>query len=159
MKLFVRGLVLCIGVAIVGSFALYEGTELVQSSSDSGPQSATPQSASPQPTGSAPQTPTNAGGLQTRVELTAHNLAFDKRSITVPVGQQITIVFHNQDLGVLHNFSLYTNRTASEKLFVGELTTGPDTRDYVFAAPARLGNYYFRCDVHPETMNGTFVVK
>ena len=29
----------------------------------------------------------------------------------------------------------------------------------VFDAPERPGNYFFRCDVHPDTMTGTFRVQ
>ena len=36
--------------------------------------------------------------------------------------------------------------------------TGPATTTY--SVPAlKSGTYYFQCDVHPTTMNGTFVVK
>ena len=61
---------------------------------------------------------------------------------------------------MLHNIAFYTNRNASTKIFVGAdlhrhrapTTTASRRRP----AP---GNYFFRCDVHPDTMTGTFVVK
>jgi plastocyanin len=53
--------------------------------------------------------------------------------------------------------AIYTDESATTSLFTGELVTGPKTITYkVPALPA--GNYYFRCDVHPQ-MFGTFVVK
>jgi plastocyanin len=36
--------------------------------------------------------------------------------------------------------------------------TGPTTTTYTFTAPSTPGSYFFRCDVHPTQMTGTFVV-
>jgi plastocyanin len=33
------------------------------------------------------------------------------------------------------------------------------TEDVAFNAPSTPGSYYFRCDVHPDTMDGTFSVQ
>ena len=41
----------------------------------------------------------------------------------------------------------------------GDTITGPATTTYTFTAPDEAGTYYFRCDVHPEQMNGDFVVQ
>ena len=51
------------------------------------------------------------------------------------------------------------NRSASTKIYVGELTAGPGKLTEKFKAPASAGNYFFRCDAHPDQMTGTFVVK
>jgi len=32
------------------------------------------------------------------------------------------------------------------------------TTTYTFTAPSTPGTYFFRCDVHPETMTGQFIV-
>jgi plastocyanin len=102
--------------------------------------------------------PSNGGGGDTTIPLVAHNLEFDNRALSASAGGTVTIQFDNQDAGVPHNFSLYTDSSASQAIFTGDLTTGPTTTTYTFDAPAP-GTYYFRCDVHPDTMNGSFTVK
>jgi len=39
-----------------------------------------------------------------------------------------------------------------------QVGTGPRQVEYGFVAPTAPGNYFFRCDVHPDQMTGTFVV-
>ena len=90
--------------------------------------------------------------------LVAKNLAYDKRSLSAAPNSNVSLVFDNQDSGVLHNFALYTNNRATTKIFVGDLVTGPAKQTYTFKAPA-AGTYYYRCDVHPDQMTGSFVVK
>ena len=58
-----------------------------------------------------------------------------------------------------HNFSLYADKGHTQNIFQGDLTTGVVTATYNFDAPSTPGTYYFRCDVHPDTMTGQFVVK
>jgi plastocyanin len=100
-----------------------------------------------------------AGGEPVRVTLVARDIKFDKRTITVAAGADVTVVLQNQDAGVLHNFAVYTNRAATQRVFVGEIFAGVATREESFKAPSTPGNYFFRCDVHPDTMTGTFVVR
>ncbi len=106
-------------------------------------------------TGSA--TATAAAGA-TQVTLTAKNVAFDKNTITVPAGSKVTMTFVNNDSGVPHNFALYTDSSAATSIFKGTVVTGPSTTTYTFTAPGTAGTYFFRCDVHPETMTGSFIV-
>jgi plastocyanin len=87
--------------------------------------------------------------------LTARNLTFDKRTLTAPPRTETKLQFTNDDAGVLHNFAIYTNNRATTRIFVGELTTGPNTTTYTFTSPA-AGTYFFRCDSHPDQMTGTF---
>jgi plastocyanin len=104
-------------------------------------------------------TPTPPPSSHTAVDLTAKNLAFSLQTITVAAGNEIMINFSNQDSGVPHNFAVYTDSTASKAIFVGQIITGPDTTTYAFTAPTKPGSYFFRCDVHPTMMTGTFVVQ
>jgi plastocyanin len=84
-------------------------------------------------------------------------MAFDKSTITVQAGASVTLNFENRE-SLPHNFALYTNSTAATMIFRGATITN-DTTVYTFTAPSTPGNYFFRCDVHPTTMTGTFVVE
>jgi plastocyanin len=110
------------------------------------------------PSASSGPVPTAPAGA-TSLEITASNLAFDKSSLSARAGQPVQIVLHNRDAGVLHNVSVYTNRSASQKIFTGELHTGPGDKTYSFTAPSQPGTFFFRCDVHPDTMTGNFIVQ
>lgn len=92
------------------------------------------------------------------VELTASQMAFDKGTIAVPAGGYVTVHFSNQDSGTQHNFAVYDSPSAQAVLFQGATITGQATADYSFFAPTAPGSYFFRCDVHPTTMTGAFVV-
>ncbi len=93
-----------------------------------------------------------------QVTLTAKNIAFDKSTITAPAGSTVTVTFVNSDAGVPHNVAFYTDSSAGTPIYVGQIVTGPATPTYTFTAPSTPGTYFFRCDVHPETMTGSFVV-
>jgi plastocyanin len=119
------------------------------------------------PTGSPTSTSTTASTSSTStappqnvtIDLVAKNIAFDKGTITVPAGAQVTVNFDNQDSGVPHNFSVYTDSSAKQSIFVGQIITGPQKTTYTFEAPPTPGTYFFRCDVHPSQMTGTFIVQ
>jgi plastocyanin len=101
-----------------------------------------------------PSTPTPV-----TIDLVARNMAFDTNTITVPAGASVTINFNNKD-GASHNFSLYTDSGAKPPaIFQGEIINGSKTVTYHFTAPAQPGTYFFRCDIHPTTMTGSFIVK
>jgi plastocyanin len=109
------------------------------------------------------QSSTNASapppGSHAMIDLVAQNIAFDKSTITVPAGVEVMINFDNKDNGVPHNFAVYTDASATKSIFVGPIITGPNSVTYTFMAPTTPGSYFFRCDVHPTVMTGTFVVK
>jgi plastocyanin len=104
-----------------------------------------------------PATTTPPSGQSVAITLTAKNMAFDKSTITVPAGAQVTMTFINQD-SVPHNFALYTDSTASKSIFVGQIVSNT-TVTYKFTAPTAPGTYFFRCDVHPSIMTGNFIVQ
>ncbi len=119
---------------------------------------------SPTPTGaptSAPSPSTQCTQAQNgTVAVTASGIAFDTSCIEVPAGQPFTIAFDNKDAGIPHNVAIYpsaTQLTPADALFQGEVVTGPTTVDYKVPA-LKPGTYYFHCDIHPTTMNGTFKV-
>ena len=99
-----------------------------------------------------------SGGNTVPVTLVAKNIAFDKNTISVPAGSTVVMTFVNNDLNVPHNFAVYTDSKATTKIFAGDFVTGVKTVTYTFTAPSTPGSYFFRCDTHPETMTGTFIV-
>jgi plastocyanin len=130
----------------------------------------TPQIAIPSPNFSAPPTPTAPGQLPcfptgaTALTLTAPTGAagtgFSTQCLAVRPGEKFSVAFSNQDQAP-HNFAIYTNSQATKLLGGAPSATdivppGAGTTYQVNALPE--GTYFFRCDVHPTTMTGTFVV-
>jgi plastocyanin len=118
-------------------------------------------SAKASPTGTPASEATTAAGAET-VEISAiPTIKFDKDTITVKAGSQVTLKFTNSDTGTPHNWAAYTDSTAST-LIPGaktEVCTGPCEEQITFTAPDQPGDYFFRCDVHPTAMTGTLVVQ
>ncbi len=105
-------------------------------------------------------TSTNASMNKTVVVgISATNMAFNTSTITVPAGTNVTINFDNQDAGVRHNVAVYQDQNAAQTIYKGEVITGPMTTTYTFTAPSTPGTYFFRCDIHPRTMTGQFIVE
>lgn len=95
------------------------------------------------------------------IEITAKALTFDKKDLSVPSGVPAVIVLNNQDPDQ-HNLSIYPNaevgRTQQGALLKGTLFPGPAVRRYRLSAQPP-GTYYFQCDIHVTTMNGTFTAE
>ncbi|MGH3847487.1 MAG: cupredoxin domain-containing protein, partial [Pseudonocardiaceae bacterium] len=91
------------------------------------------------------------------LQISAHDIKFDKSCLAAPANQAFTITFKNEDAGVPHDVAIYTNSSATTTLFKGAVVTGPTTTTYHVPA-LKAGTYYFRCDIHPTQMFGTFVV-
>jgi len=121
------------------------------------PKTTTPPTTTPAST--PPPTGTSVPGGSVTLHLTARNISFDQNTITVASGARVTLLFDNQDNGVPHNVAFYTDSSAGKSIFVGQLVTGPGNITYTFTAPPTPGTYFFRCDVHPTTMTGTFIVR
>jgi plastocyanin len=88
--------------------------------------------------------------------LVAKNVAFVQKSLSVLGTKGFTVHFDNQD-PTTHNFAIYEKKGGKE-LFKGNVITGPTTTDYS-VKPLKAGTYYFQCDIHPASMNGTLTVK
>jgi plastocyanin len=113
------------------------------------------------PTSAPALSPTTAAAGET-VEISAvPSLKFDKTTITVKAGSQVTLKFTNNDTGVPHNWAAYTDSSASTPIpgAKTEVCTGTCQQQITFTAPSQPGNYFFRCDVHPAVMKGTLVVQ
>jgi hypothetical protein len=140
---FTLGSLLFVSVFILSAIGLYAGAGLVDRPN--------PVTAEEQD-GEVPTGPVT-------VTLVAQSLKYDKRTIIAGTGVQVTVTLDNRDPGTLHNVAFYTNRSATQTIFKGELFPGPAVRTDVFTAPATPGSYFFRCDAHPDTMTGTFSVR
>jgi plastocyanin len=103
-------------------------------------------------------TPSPATGGN-NITVTASGMAFDTSTITVSAGAHLTITFINNDNGIPHNMAFYTSSAATTVIYQGARTTGVSKVTYTFDAPATPGTYFFRCDVHPNTMTGQFIVR
>ena len=91
----------------------------------------------------------------TSLSITAFDFKFDKDCLAAPADQPLTLDFNNLDRGIPHNVAIYTDGSASEALFKGDLVDGPGKTTYSVPALA-AGTFFFRCDPHPD-MKGTFI--
>jgi plastocyanin len=96
------------------------------------------------------------------LDVTAQSLAFLPTCLVAPADKAFTITMDNKDT-VQHDVSIYpspdklTPDDAVLYSFGDPNPAGPTTVTYPSdALPA--GTYYFQCDFHPTTMNGTFAV-
>lgn len=79
-------------------------------------------------------------------------------TVTLPAGQEITMVFDNRDEGVPHNWTMLPSEgsPASEAVARTPDGTGPATLTTT-VPPQEPGEFYFVCTIHPN-MNGTVTV-
>jgi plastocyanin len=91
------------------------------------------------------------------ITITAANVAFDADAITLPADEEATVTLVNDD-AAQHNFSIYTDDSATEDLFEGQIIDGGSQIDNEIP-PLEPGEYFFRCDVHPGSMTGTVTVE
>jgi len=92
------------------------------------------------------------------LDLQAENLRFDKETVEVAAGKSFAIKLDNRDEGVPHNIAIYEDESVQEALFVGEIFKGPEAQTEEIPA-LDAGTYFFRCDVHPNTMTGELNVR
>jgi plastocyanin len=111
----------------------------------------------PTPSPTPTPTPTPTPSQSVTLNLSAEKLAFDTSTITVPAGAEVTVIFNNKD-SIPHNLAVYETSAANKEIFIGEIFSGPKVISYQFTAPAEPGTYFFRCDVHPRGMTGSFIV-
>ncbi len=90
------------------------------------------------------------------VTVAAKDLKFSVTELTVPADEAFDLVFDNQE-SAPHNVAIYIDSSASTKIFVGEIFSGPAQKTQTVPALA-AGTYFFRCDVHPD-MQGSVVAE
>ncbi len=115
----------------------------------------TPSTLSPTPSPSAVCSPSGTE-LEVAAETDTSGIpSFDKDCLAAPADTRFTIRFDNRDAEA-HNVDIL-DHPGGTSLFTGDLITGPKVVTYT-VKPLPSGTYYFRCDVHPLRMHGTFVV-
>src|SRR5205814_1288828 len=84
---------------------------------------------------------------------------FQTKSLSAPAAYPFTIAFTNDDTGVQHNVVVAAQKTTDPTgaIAAGQPVTGVGTVD-VPVGPPTAGSYYFFCDYHPTTMQGTITV-
>lgn len=100
--------------------------------------------------------PTASAPAGDAVLVTARDLKFDQTAITVPADEAFDLVLDNQE-GAPHNVAIYTDESASTKISIGDVISGPAQKTQTVPALA-VGTYFFRCDVHPD-MKGSIVAE
>lgn len=100
--------------------------------------------------------PADPDGVE--LPIVGRDIQFDRATLQAPADTPFTVVFDNQDDDIPHNFAIYATDAASEQLAATELENGPVVQRLdIDGLPA--GEYFYRCDVHPQTMTGTLVVE
>ena len=90
------------------------------------------------------------------LELTAQNVAFDKKELAAPANAPFTIHFDNKDQGTPHDVDILD--AGGKKVEDGKDFPGPGVRDYPVQGLA-AGTYKFECSIHPQLMFGTLTVQ
>lgn len=108
--------------------------------------------------GSTPGSESSAPSAATgeTITITAKDLVFGQSEVTVPADEAFTVVLDNQE-SAPHNVAIYTDESASTKISIGEIFSGPAQKSQAVPALA-AGAYFFRCDVHPD-MKGTITAE
>jgi len=161
--LFLVALVM-FGFSFLFAFVFLKGNEAAGESAVASPTPVSGQTPVPaetpavEGTPSAGETPAAAGEVIDIKAVPA--IRFDQSELTAQAGGTVTVRFDNEDGGVPHNWALYIDDSASEAIAGANegICTGPCSDDITFELPAP-GEYFFRCDVHPTQMTGTFIVR
>jgi plastocyanin len=128
---------------------------------------------SPPPTSAGPAATTppaaackpNGTSLVVRAPVGAAGTGFDTKCLAASAGKAFSVEFDNEDQNV-HNWALYQEdptANPSAKFLGGAPNLEPvapgGSATYDVKAIDAAGTYFFRCDFHPTTMNGQFVVE
>ena len=116
----------------------------------------TPGAPTPAATSAPAETATPGGSAGTTLTIIGVSSTFDEEELAAPAGP-ITIIFDNQDGGVIHNVHFFEGDDADgETVGETELEVGP--LEQTLEMDLQPGEYFFQCDAHPPTMNGTLTV-
>lgn len=103
----------------------------------------------------AATTTTSATAGPLEVTVVAKATAYDVAEITAKAGQEIHVIFDNQDTGADEGHNIHF-RTTTADYFTG-IHIAPDTQELRFTVDTP-GTYSFFCDTHSTVMVGVFTV-
>jgi outer membrane protein assembly factor BamB len=90
---------------------------------------------------------------------TPDGTVFTPTTLQAKAGSKITVEYDNES-SLPHDLHFFAGPDASApSLATTKVATGPDVQKISFTTPSKPGTYFFQCDVHPEIMTGTLVVK
>lgn len=92
-----------------------------------------------------------------RLELTARGSIFTSQLLPGGPDREVTLVFRNEDEGLVHNVAFYRTEAGGEPFFRLEPVTGRATKEVEMQTPA-VGTYFYRCEFHPQAMRGELVI-
>jgi plastocyanin len=120
-----------------------------------------PSPPSPSPSPSPQCQPSSSTSLTVTAPMGASVNGFGETCLAAPAGKDFTVTLKNEEAGTMHNWVLFRDKTATDRLGGAtsptDAITGPAETTYqVKGLPA--GTYFFHCDIHPNVMTGTFVV-
>lgn len=81
------------------------------------------------------------------VDITAHQIAFDRKVIALPADTEVEMVFTNLDVGTFHNVAIYTEGEPGTPIYNGR-PSAKGVEKYEFETP-KAGTYRYVCDFHP----------
>lgn len=109
----------------------------------------------------ATETPASPGAAPPVVIRMVPTIQFDAGELRVRQGQ-VTVRAENGDDANSHDWALYHSREeaegGAEPIAATKICSAPCTDHVTFATPP-TGEYFFRCQVHPQQMVGKFIVE
>lgn len=91
------------------------------------------------------------------LKIVAQDTKFDRGCLAAPGEREFLVQFENKD-STNHSFAIVRGDNSNDVIAKTEIFSGPKTVQLtVPGQPA--GTYSFHCEVHPNVMKGTFVVK
>jgi|GEM_PF-513943 len=145
-----------IGAIVVAAAGLLLGGGIYAAVHESGTETAAVSepsaSASPASPGASPGT--TAGGPAIAMIPT---IKFDKSELTVAANTDVTLTVDNKDTTVTHNFAVYQSKADADAnkpaIAKTQFCAGPCQQTLTLKVSP--GDYFFRCEVHPQQMTGT----
>ena len=124
-----------------------------------GSPAATPVAATTAPAAATPAaapagTPAAASGAAQSVTITAHDIFFDPKEVTIPANTDVTLILPNEGV-TMHNFSITDHKNENLPFAPIDVDLNPgETKQVTINAPA--GSYYFFCNVPGHEAAGMF---